>query len=75
MDLGAFSDGCSDVPWRRWSAGGWLDVPIRCTLSGGRYQARWDGTLADGRSLGSGVYILRLRVGGDSHTRKVMILR
>ena len=41
----------------------------------GRYRARWDGTLADGSSLGSGVYILRLRAGGDSYTRKVMVLR
>ena len=44
-------------------------------MAPGRYRARWDGTLADGGSLGSGVYILRLRVGGDSYTRKVMVLR
>lgn len=44
-------------------------------MAPGRYQARWDGTLADGRSPGSGVYILRLRAGGESHARKVMLLR
>ncbi len=41
----------------------------------GAYQLVWDGRDANGRALGSGVYLYRLQVGGDVQTRQLLLLK
>jgi hypothetical protein len=41
----------------------------------GRYEAEWNGRSASGDRVASGVYFARLEVGGESVTRKVVLLR
>ena len=41
----------------------------------GRYELRWDGRDDQGRSLATGVYLYRLRVGTQVETRKLLLLR
>lgn len=44
-------------------------------LPAGAYSARWDGTGADGRAVGSGVYYLRMTLPGYAQSRRVVIAR
>jgi hypothetical protein len=41
----------------------------------GTYQALWDGRDDRGQPLGSGVYIYRLRIAGETLSRKLLLLR
>jgi flagellar hook assembly protein FlgD len=45
------------------------------TVSPGRINLRWDGRDADNNSLASGVYFLRVRVGGVDEVRKMMLMK
>jgi hypothetical protein len=44
-------------------------------LPSGIYQARWDGTTADGTQAGAGVYVLHLTAGGLTATQRVAVVR
>lgn len=49
-------------------------------LAGGRHDAgthavRWDGRDDDGRQLASGVYLYRLRAGGQMETRRLLLMK
>lgn len=48
---------------------------IRDELAPGRHIASWDGRDADGRAVGSGVYLYRLRVEGWEQARKLVLLQ
>jgi hypothetical protein len=41
----------------------------------GRWQAAWNGRDRDGRSVPVGVYSVRLRIGPESQTKRVLLLR
>jgi hypothetical protein len=41
----------------------------------GHHRARWDGAGEDGRPLASGLYVCRMRAGGFTGTRKMILLR
>ncbi len=41
----------------------------------GTYPIVWDGTNRDGRTVASGIYFVRARIGDASHERKVVVLR
>ncbi|NIR50570.1 T9SS type A sorting domain-containing protein, partial [candidate division KSB1 bacterium] len=41
----------------------------------GDYQIRWDGRDARGLAVGSGVYLLRIRVGEGTAVKKIMLLK
>ena len=41
----------------------------------GIYTIRWDGRDDSGRALASGVYLCRLRAGGEAQTRKLLLVR
>jgi flagellar hook assembly protein FlgD len=41
----------------------------------GTHDARWDGTDARGTRVGSGVYFYRLTAAGETHTRKMVLLK
>lgn len=44
-------------------------------LAAGRYTVRWDGTDESGRELVSGVYFYRLTTGGETLTKRMVLLR
>lgn len=44
-------------------------------LPAGAFSARWDGTAADGRAVGSGVYYLRMTLPGYAQSRRVVVTR
>lgn len=44
-------------------------------FAAGRHAVRWDGRSAAGRSLASGTYLVRLRAGGSTETRKVVLAK
>lgn len=52
---------------------------VRALVNGmtgeGRHEAMWDGTNDRGELVGSGVYFYRLRVGADTMTRKMVLLK
>ena len=48
---------------------------VHAVQTSGEYQLIWDGRDDTGVSLASGVYFLRLQVGQDSQTRKVVLTR
>jgi hypothetical protein len=58
-----------DVAGRRIRslASGWLGA--------GAHSLAWDGTDASGRSVGSGVYFVRLTAGNESQTSRVVVIR
>jgi len=41
----------------------------------GHHRVRWDGAGEDGRALASGLYVCRMRAGGFTGTRKMILLR
>ena len=41
----------------------------------GTYTVHWDGRVDSGRELASGVYLYRLQAGGQTETRKLLLLR
>jgi len=45
------------------------------SLPPGQYSYVWDGTDHTGERMASGVYLYRLRVGDESHTKKMMLLK
>ena len=51
---------------RTWELGG---------LEPGFHAVVWDGRDDDGRSVGSGVYLMRMQTGGFRQTRKLLLLR
>jgi hypothetical protein len=50
-------------------------TPVDDYLSPGDHRAVWNGTDRTGGSVASGVYFYRLRVGSDTQTRKMMLLK
>ncbi|HSG29094.1 MAG TPA: alpha-amylase family glycosyl hydrolase [Candidatus Krumholzibacterium sp.] len=45
------------------------------TLTEGVHEVRWDGRNDEGRTAASGVYFLRMEAGGDSDSRRLVLLR
>jgi hypothetical protein len=45
------------------------------TLEPGAHRAQWDGSDAEGRALGSGVYFIRLETAGGTLMRRALLLR
>lgn len=41
----------------------------------GTYQLRWDGRDSHGGRVSSGVYFLRMNIGGQAHTKQISVLR
>jgi len=52
-----------------------LDVLMEGLRSAGRHEVSWNGTDARGKALPSGTYLLGLRAGSYSETRKVQLVR
>jgi len=48
---------------------------IDAALAGGPHQAHWDGRDASGRAVASGVYFYRLDAGGESLSRRMLLVR
>jgi len=48
---------------------------INSELPRGNHKLVWDGTDAHGRSVGSGIFFLRLESGGKTSIRKAMLLK
>ena len=44
-------------------------------LAAGTHTVRWSGTGDSGAELASGAYVYRLRVGGRTDSRKLLLLR
>jgi hypothetical protein len=47
----------------------------RENLPAGSYELSWNGTDRHGRRVASGVYLYRLRVGAETETRKMLLLK
>ena len=47
----------------------------RQALPPGRHRVAWDGTDDTGGEVASGVYLYRLRAGGETHTRRLVLAR
>ncbi len=56
-------------------AGRFVEDIVDGTATAGEHVARWDGTAADGRSVASGVYFVRLSVDGWTGTRKMALMK
>lgn len=48
-------------------------APLDATMPAGTHVLDWNGTLADGRRLPRGVYLIRLDVGGRPETRRIVL--
>ena len=48
---------------------------VDASLPAGLHQAAWDGRDGGGRALASGVYLYRMRGGGRSETRRMLLLK
>ena len=48
---------------------------IRTVLPPGEHSVLWDGADRFGRPVATGVYLYRLRVGGETETRKMLLLK
>ena len=57
------------------SASATVFVADGCRLDRGTHEILWDGTDDAGRCLGSGVYLIQLRRGGESRRVKAVLLR
>jgi len=53
-------------------AGRLVRVLVDATLDAGRHSVAWDGRDAAGRTLGTGVYVVDLRQGGERASRKLV---
>ena len=51
-----------------------LAMLVDAEQSAGTYTAQWDGTDAAGRAVGAGVYIYRLRSGGMTESRRMVLV-
>jgi len=56
-------------------AGRLVKTLVDSRLEAGPGEVQWDGRNADGRTVASGVYFVRVEAGGDSRTRKIVLLR
>jgi hypothetical protein len=56
-------------------AGQRLRVLVDEVLPTGHHRVRWDGRNADGREVGSGVYLVRLEAAGQAQLRRVALVR
>ncbi len=56
-------------------AGNHVRTLVRGKLEAGYHSVVWDGTADDGSEAGSGVYLCRMKAGGFSATRKVVLAR
>ncbi len=56
-------------------AGQKVAVLVQGTREAGVYRVRWDGRSARGQAVSSGVYLYRLRAGGHTETRRLLLLR
>jgi len=52
-----------------------VKVLVRRHAAAGRYETMWDGTDGNGTPVGSGVFLVRLRAGGLSAVRRVVLMR
>ena len=55
--------------------GGLVKVIENRWLSKGAHSVRWNGESSTGKRVASGVYLCVLRAGGETHTRKLVLLR
>jgi hypothetical protein len=44
-------------------------------LSAGNYVTSWDGRGRDGNEYSGGIYFLRLKIGNEANTKKIILLR
>jgi hypothetical protein len=66
----------SDVDLSVFDASGAFVAALeRGRRASGPHETRWDGTDAAGGRVGSGVYFYRLRAGGSTYTRKMVLLK
>jgi len=57
-----------------------LNGALRRTVAGGRFGAgvhrfEWDGRNSDGRRVGAGIYLVRVRLGAIVRTQKLVVLQ
>jgi len=52
-----------------------VNVLVEAEQSAGNHKAQWDGMDSIGRMLSSGIYIYRLKVGNQSETKKMVLMR
>jgi hypothetical protein len=64
----------SHVAWGVWDLQGRLVHQQELDLLAGNHALRWTGTSMAGRPAGAGVYFARIRVAGDSFTRRFVRL-
>lgn len=55
--------------------GQWVCTLVSGYQKAGAHRASWDGRDGQGRQVGSGAYLVRLRAGDFAQTRKVLLLR
>jgi hypothetical protein len=55
--------------------GRWVATPLAGTLPAGKHEVKWDGHMGHGGEAPSGLYFCCLKAGGQSQTRKMLLLR
>ena len=66
---GVFDEHLQNVPADR------IADLARGTMDAGSHRATWSGTTASGAKAGAGVYFVRGRVGDQSYSRSVLVVR